>query len=69
MDLVSRWDRVAVGFLILSLLATAGCQLFGDPSGMQSGALRIGSSSLTFSTVVIGSSQTLNDTISNLRSR
>jgi hypothetical protein len=32
---------------------------------MQSGALRIGSSSLTFSTVVIGSSQTLNDTISN----
>jgi len=65
MDLVSRWDRVATSFVILSLLATAGCQLFGDPSGMQSGALRIGSSSLTFSTVVIGSSQTLNDTISN----
>jgi Cep192 domain 4 len=51
--------------VILSLLATAGCQLFGGPSGMQSGALRMSSSSLTFSTVVIGSSQTLTDTITN----
>jgi hypothetical protein len=66
MDLVSRWDRVAASFVILSLLATAGCQLFGNPSGSpQSGVLRMSSSSLTFGTVVIGSSQTLNDTITN----
>jgi hypothetical protein len=67
MDLQSRWDRVAASFVILSLLATAGCQaLFGGHSSTpQTGLVQMASSSLAFGTVVIGSSQTLTDAITN----
>src|SRR6266436_2456483 len=63
MDLSSRWDR-AVVFLMLG--AMVGCQsLPGGGGPSQTGGVRASSSNLNFGTVVVGSSKTLLDTITN----
>jgi hypothetical protein len=65
MDLSSRWDRIAVTLLILSTITMTGCQgLFGGSSS-PNGALSLGSANLNFGTVVVGSSSTMTDTLTN----
>jgi len=66
MDLNSRWDRCAVVCLLLAVGAMVGCQgLLGGGGSSQSGRLLASSSNLDFGTVVVGSSKTLTDTITN----
>jgi Abnormal spindle-like microcephaly-assoc'd, ASPM-SPD-2-Hydin len=67
MDLSSRWDRGAVLFILIAVGAMVGCQglLGGTNSSTQNGRLVAGTASLDFGTVVIGSSKTLTDTITN----
>ena len=66
MDLSSRWDRIAVTLLIFSLITMTGCQgLLGGSSTPSGGALSIGSPNLDFGTVVVGSSKTMTDTLTN----
>ena len=65
MDLNSRWDRGAVLFLLIAVASMVGCQLGGTSSSTQDGRLWVINSSLDFGTVVVGSSKTLTDTITN----
>ncbi len=67
MDLSSRWDRGAVLFLLIAVGAMVGCQglLGGTNSTTQNGRLVASNAALDFGTVVVGSSKTLTDTITN----
>ena len=65
MDLSSRWDRIAVTLLILSIITMTGCQGLSGGSSNPSGAVSLGSASLDFGTVVVGSSKTMTDTLMN----
>lgn len=69
MDLASRWARVSLGIAVCSLAGALGC---GVASSSSSGnpnpgnnSLALGNASLNFGSVVIGSSATLSDTITN----
>lgn len=68
MGLSSRWDRLAVAFVILSIAAMTGCQgLSGGSSNSSSpnGAVSVGSANMDFGTVVVGGSKTMTDTLTN----
>ncbi len=64
MDLNSRWDRGAVLFLLIAVGGMAGCQL-GSTSSPQNGRLWATASSLDFGTVLVGSTKTLTNTLTN----
>jgi len=68
MDLVSRWARVSLGIAICSLAGALGCGTASSSSGNSNpsgNSLALGNGSLNFGTVVIGSSATLSDTVTN----
>src|ERR1700756_906332 len=72
MDLTSRWDRFAVlGLLLFGIGAMAGCQGLSSGSSAKSGpasnngSVAAATTNLDFGTVVVGSSKTLADTITN----
>jgi Abnormal spindle-like microcephaly-assoc'd, ASPM-SPD-2-Hydin/Cep192 domain 4 len=65
MDLNSRWDRIAVTLLVFSIIAMTGCQGLSGGSSSPNGALSLGSASLSFGTVVVGSSKTMTDPLTN----
>ena len=66
MDLTSRWDRYAVTVLLLAIGAMTGCQgLFGSGSGPSQSSVVVSSPSLDFGPVVVGSSKTLPDMVTN----
>jgi hypothetical protein len=67
MGLSSRWDRSAVAFLLLTIGAMTGCQGLsgGGSSQPQNSSVWAASSSLDFGSVVVGSSKTLTDTLTN----
>jgi hypothetical protein len=65
MDLSSRWDRIAVTLLLFSIILMTGCQGLSGGSTKPIGALSLGSASLDFGTVVVGSSKNMTDTLTN----
>jgi len=67
MDLSSRWDHcAALCLLLLAIGAMAGCQgISNSGSSSQSGSVSAANASLDFGTVVVGSSKTISDTITN----
>lgn len=67
MDLSSRWDRLVLVFLIFSIASMTGCQgLFGGNSTSTSnGNVSLSSTNLDFGTVVVGSSKSMTDTMTN----
>lgn len=65
MDLSSRWDRIAVTLLILSVATMTGCQGLLGGSSSSNGALSLSSANLNFGTVVVGSSKSMADTLTN----
>jgi Abnormal spindle-like microcephaly-assoc'd, ASPM-SPD-2-Hydin len=67
MDLGSRWDcYIAVTFLLLAIGAMAGCQgLSSGGSSANNSSVWATNTRLNFGTVVVGSSKSLTDTITN----
>jgi hypothetical protein len=69
MDLVSRWVRVSLGIALCSLAGALGCGVASSSSSGNpnpgSNSLALGNASLNFGSVVIGSSATLSDTVTN----
>ena len=68
MDLVSRWARVSLGIAICSLAGALGCGTASSSSGNSNpsgSTLALSNGSLNFGTVVVGSSATLSDTVTN----
>ena len=65
MDLSSRWDRLALVFLILSIATMTACQGLSGNSSTPSGSVSIATANMDFGAVVIGGSKTLTDTLTN----